>query len=109
LGQKFRYPTTPGKDLLALGSKRHFAAIASCPELTTFGAMSNSGFDAFGEPIVAESAAPAGGSAWLLRAGTSVFWLLVVAIVFARAVYFEPGAFSFDRAIAWAQGLFAFL
>ena len=45
----------------------------------------------------------------LLRAGTSVFWLLVVGIVFARAVYFEPGAFNFDRAIAWAQGLFAFL
>ena len=72
--------------------------------------MSNPGFDAFGEPIAAESAgAPARGSAWLLRAGTSVFWLLVVGIVFARAVYFEPGAFSFDRAVAWAQGLFAFL
>ena len=72
--------------------------------------MINPGFDAFGEPIAAESAgAPARGSAWLLRAGTSVFWLLVVGIVFARAVYFEPGAFNFDRAIAWAQGLFAFL
>jgi hypothetical protein len=72
--------------------------------------MSNSGFDAFGEPIAAESVkAPLGGSAWLLRAGTSVFWALVVAIVFARAVYFEPGAFSFDQAVAWAQGLFAAL
>ena len=45
----------------------------------------------------------------LAKARQSVFWLLVVGIVFARAVYFEPGAFSFDRAVAWAQGLFAFL
>jgi hypothetical protein len=88
----------------------HFATIASGPELTTFTVMSNPGFDAFGEPIAAESpAGPVRGSAFLLRAGTGVFWLLVAGIVFARAVYFEPGAFSFDRAVAWAQGLFAFL
>jgi hypothetical protein len=72
--------------------------------------MSSPGFDAFGEPIAAESAdASRRGSAWLLRAGTGAFWLLVVAIVSARAIYFEPGAFSFDHAVAWAQGLFAAL
>lgn len=93
-----------------MGLKKHFPAIASRPELTTFAVMSNSGFDAFGEPIAAESvSATSRGSALLLRAGTGVFWLLVVSIVSARALYFEPGVFSFDRAIAWAQGLFAFL
>jgi hypothetical protein len=33
----------------------------------------------------------------------------VAGIVLARAVYFEPGNFSFDRAVAWVQGVFAFL
>ena len=39
--------------------------------------------------------------------GTGLFWVLVVAIVLARAVYFEPGNFSFERAMAWIQGLMA--
>jgi hypothetical protein len=29
--------------------------------------------------------------------------------VLARAMYFDPGAFSFGRAVAWAQGLLALL
>lgn len=72
--------------------------------------MSNPGFDAFGEPIAAESVrTPGRASSWLLRAGTSAFWLLVAGIVIARAAYFETGVFNFDRAVAWAQGLFAAL
>ena len=73
--------------------------------------MSQSAFDPFGEPVPAvdPSAASEGASKWLKTAGTSVFWVLVVGIVLARAVYFEPGSFSFDRAVAWVQGVFAIL
>ena len=39
-----------------------------------------------------------------------MFWALVIAIVAARAVYFEPGVFNgLDRALAFAQSLFAAL
>ncbi|QPF86583.1 hypothetical protein IC762_10005 [Bradyrhizobium genosp. L] len=71
--------------------------------------MSQSAYDPFGEPVPAAepSGANARASQWLKTAGTSVFWVLVVGIVLARAVYFEPGVFSFERAVAWAQGLFA--
>lgn len=73
-------------------------------------AMSNPGFDAFGEPIVAENIrAPGRASSVLLRAGTSAFWVLVAGIVIARAAYFQTGVFNFDHAVAWAQGLFAAL
>jgi hypothetical protein len=73
--------------------------------------MSQSAFDPFGEPVPAvdPSIASEGVSKWLKTAGTSVFWVLVVGIVLARAVYFEPGVFSFEHAVAWAQGLFAAL
>ncbi|MGY3483847.1 hypothetical protein ACVW1C_001730 [Bradyrhizobium sp. USDA 4011] len=73
--------------------------------------MSQSAFDPFGEPVPAvdSSAASEGVSKWLKTAGTSVFWVLVVGIVLARAVYFEPGVFSFEHAVAWAQGLLAAL
>jgi len=73
--------------------------------------MSQSAFDPFGEPVPAVDTSIASGRAsnWLKTAGTSVFWVLVVGIVLARAVYFEPGVFSFERAVAWAQGLFAAL
>ncbi len=59
-------------------------------------------FDPFGEPVaIAETAEQA-------RAG--LFWALVIAIVAARAVYFEPGVFNgLDRALAFAQSLFAAL
>jgi len=60
-------------------------------------------------PKRASSIARERASTWLKTAGTSVFWVLVVGIVLARAVYFEPGVFSFERAVAWAQGLFAAL
>ena len=73
--------------------------------------MSQSAFDPFGEPVPAvdSSAASEGVSKWLKTAGTSVFWVLVIGIVLARAVYFEPGVFSFGHAVAWVQGLFAAL
>ncbi|NLS72660.1 hypothetical protein E3H11_27905 [Bradyrhizobium brasilense] len=73
--------------------------------------MSQSAFDPFGEPVPAvdPSIASEGVSKWLKTAGTSVFWVLVVGIVLARAVYFEPGVFSFEHAVAWVQGLFAAL
>ena len=73
--------------------------------------MSQSAFDPFGEPVPAIDPSIDGGrvSRWLKTAGTSVFWVLVVGIVLARAVYFEPGVFNFEHAVAWAQGLFAAL
>ncbi|MFB9269330.1 hypothetical protein ACFFWD_40535 [Bradyrhizobium erythrophlei] len=73
--------------------------------------MSQSAYDPFGEPVPAVDNSIVNGRAsqWLKTAGTSVFWVLVAAIVLARAVYFEPGVFSFERAVAWAQGLLAAL
>ncbi|MCA6120981.1 hypothetical protein J6500_03565 [Bradyrhizobium sp. WSM 1704] len=73
--------------------------------------MSQSAFDPFGEPVPAidQSIAGTRASKWLKTAGTSVFWVLVAGIVLARAAYFEPGVFSFDSALAWAQGLIAAL
>ena len=73
--------------------------------------MSHPAFDPFGEPVPAVATAIASDrpSKWLKSAGTSVFWALVAGIVLARAVYFEPGSFSFDRAVAWVQGVFAIL
>jgi hypothetical protein len=41
-----------------------------------------------------------------LWAGTGLFWSLIVAIVVARAVFFEPGVFdSFSRVAAFAKAL----
>jgi len=72
--------------------------------------MSQPAFDPFGEPVPAiASLAPDRASKRLKSAGTSLFWLLVAAIVLARAVYFEPGTFSFDRVVAWVQSLLAIL
>ena len=69
--------------------------------------MSQPAFDPFGEPV--PTAEPSAGSRraakWLKSGGTGIFWMLVMAIVLARAVYFEPGSFSFDRALAWVQGV----
>ena len=73
--------------------------------------MSPPAFDPFGEPVpTADSAAaPAHTSKWLKSAGIGLFWGLVGVIVLARAMYFEPGVFSFGSAVAWAQGLLALL
>lgn len=69
-------------------------------------------FDPFGEAVA--MAEPVGSrersSKWLMRTGTGVFWSLVIVIVLARAVYFEPGVFNgLDRAIAFVQGVLAAL
>ena len=68
-------------------------------------------FDPFGEPVVVAGAAEtAQTSRWLERTGAGLFWTLVIVIVVARAVYFEPGVFNgLDRALALAQSLFAAL
>lgn len=73
--------------------------------------MSQPAFDPFGEPVAAAelSLAPDRASKWLKSTGTGLFWVLVAGIVLARAVYFEPGSFSFDHAVAWVQGLVALL
>ena len=55
------------------------------------------------EPV----AAPKSASKRLEQAGVGLFWGLVGVIVLARALYFEPGAFSFGGALAWAQGMVA--
>jgi hypothetical protein len=51
-------------------------------------------FDSFGEPLPDSrvfAAKPQGGaSRWMLRAGTGLFWLLVVGILSARVLYFDP-------------------
>ncbi|KAB1074350.1 hypothetical protein [Methylobacterium planeticum] len=56
--------------------------------------MSETHFDPFGEPVAqaprGEAVAPAAGSAGLMRAGTALFWLLVVGILTARVAYFDP-------------------
>ena len=73
--------------------------------------MSQPAFDPFGEPVLAAEPSPGSDRAtkWLKSAGTGLFWLLVVMIVLARAVYFEPDSLSFERAVAWMQGVLAFL
>ena len=74
-------------------------------------AMSPPAFDPFGElvPTADSAAAPEHSSSWLKPAGVGLFWGLVGIIVLARATYFEPGAFSFGSAVAWAQGLIGLL
>jgi hypothetical protein len=60
--------------------------------------MEQSRFEPFGEPIAQQASAqerPA--SAWLLWAGSAVFWSMVAVIVVARAAYFDPGVFAFDH------------
>jgi hypothetical protein len=49
-------------------------------------------FDSFGEPLRdALATRPQGqASRWMLRVGTGLFWSLVVAILSARVLYFDP-------------------
>ncbi len=57
-------------------------------------AMPDVQFDSFGEPLPDSrvlAARPAGNaSRWMLRIGTGLFWSLVVAILSARVLYFDP-------------------
>jgi len=51
-------------------------------------------FDSFGEPLRDDrglATRPQGqASRWMLRVGTGLFWLLVVGILSARVLYFDP-------------------
>lgn len=49
-------------------------------------------FDPFGEPVAqgVEQATSSSASRIALRSGVGLFWMMVVAIVAARAVYFDP-------------------
>ena len=73
--------------------------------------MSQRAFDPFGEPVPAshQRSPRIALRKWLKSAGTSLFCVLVARIVLALAVYFEPRNFSFYRAVACVQGVFAFL
>lgn len=53
-------------------------------------------YEPFGEQLApqGEAGPAARGSKYLLWAGTGLFWSLVVAIVTARAAFFEPGVFD---------------
>ena len=60
-------------------------------------------FEPFGEQLVdrgTSSPGNGGASRWLLRAGSAVFWSIVAVIVVARATYFDPAVFDFDRLAA---------
>jgi hypothetical protein len=59
-------------------------------------------YEPFGEHLAPEGGGAASrASKYLLWAGTGLFWSLVVAIVIARAVFFEPGVFDeFSRVAA---------
>jgi hypothetical protein len=68
-------------------------------------------FDAFGEPVKTDdgrAAIPQGRvSNWVLAAGTGLFWFLVVVIVLARAVYFDPDfASKFGQLEAPSRAIF---
>lgn len=49
-------------------------------------------FDPFGEPVAQadDHERPSPASRIVLRSGVGVFWVLVVGIVVARAIYFDP-------------------
>jgi hypothetical protein len=71
--------------------------------------MSQSDFDAFGEPVPAVTAPTAQGNRWLKWIGNGIFWLLVAGIVLTRAAYFEPGVFRFESVANWTHTLLAAL
>jgi hypothetical protein len=56
--------------------------------------MPDTQFDSFGEPLRGDRLGPAqpqgNVSRWTLRIGTGLFWSLVVAILSARVLYFDP-------------------
>ena len=69
--------------------------------------MSQPTFDSFGEPIPSGAPKPVCDhtSRWLTVSGNCIFWALVIGIVVARAVYFDPSVFSFAPVVAWMQNL----
>jgi len=72
--------------------------------------MRDDQFDSFGEPILRGhlgDVKPQGRAArWTMRAGTVLFWSLVVAILSARALYFDPDfATKFDQLAALSHSV----
>lgn len=70
--------------------------------------MQNAQFDPYGEPVAyTEPKASVPGSRFMLRAGTGLFWSLVVVIVAARAAYFNPDfAASFGQIASAIKSIF---
>ena len=70
--------------------------------------MERTGFEPFGEPLVSatDTQPRSRTQKVLLRTGTGLFWLLVAAIVLARAAFFEPGVYDgFSRVASLAKSL----
>jgi hypothetical protein len=66
-------------------------------------------FEPFGETVSWRDSQPPQSRA-LKWAGCGIFWLLAGTIVVARAAWFNPDIYSgFDRAIAFAQHLSAYI
>jgi hypothetical protein len=66
--------------------------------------MSGKNFEPFGESVDLPEGTPSqsGAARRLTAAGSSIFWLLAVTIVVARAAYFQPGLFdSFEKVVAF--------
>ena len=76
--------------------------------------MQDTKFDSFGEPLAkgltSDSQQRGNTSRWVMLAGTSVFWSMVVVILSARAVYFDPDfAAKFERLAELPRTLLALL
>lgn len=70
--------------------------------------MERTAFEPFGEQLASapEHQPKSRASKLLLRAGTTLFWSLVAAIVLARAAFFEPGVYDgFSRVASLAKSL----
>ena len=100
-----------GNTLPYRGLKRQIASIARSAgkhdiwvlDYSIGRAMERLRYEPFGERLAPEGEAGprSRASKYLLWTGTGLFWSLVVAIVAARAVYFEPGVFDeFSRVAA---------
>lgn len=73
--------------------------------------MSRTKFDPYGETLELADGAGAGStSRWLTRFGAGLFWALVVAIVGARVIYFDPAMLEGVRqAVVLLEGLIKIL
>ncbi len=68
-------------------------------------------FEPFGERLAPHDGAERAGGAskWLLWAGSAVFWSLAIAVVVARAAFFDPRVFAgFDHIAALTRGVTGF-
>lgn len=69
--------------------------------------MSPVQFDSFGEPILpASDKEPTAAARVALHSGVGLFWAMVVAIVAARAAYFDP---TLNEKVASVASLFGHL